>query len=207
MTKHKDIQNPEDYTDKDYQKWEYLLLDPDTNKAELDDIVMTLAHLPTERAQELLKKFEGSDRAGEVSWLEPAMEENEMWLLNPDTDQKVRDMKAMKLSAKKQKIIVELMGKCDVYQYRIDLLKIEIDALNQMEKDETGEKFLKQIGYKKSALHDMIIWEQNHLEEAKDDIVMEEKISKKLEESVKTEEYKKLDFTTNDGWHFDGEEW
>ncbi len=207
MTKHKDIQNPEDYTDKDYQKWEYLLLDPDTNRKDLEEIVMILAHLPTEEARELLKNFEQSDRADEVSWLEPAMEENEMWLLNPDTDQKARDMKAMKLSAKKQKIIVELMGKCDVYQYRIDLMNIEIDALNQMEKEETDEEQKKEIGYKISALHDIIIWEHNHLEEARADIDMEEKISERIEENVKTAEYKKLDFTTNEGWHFDGEEW
>ena len=78
MTEHKDIQNPEDYTDKDYLKWEYLLLDPDTSRGELEEIVMTLAHLPTERAQEMMKKFEQSDRSDEVTWLEPAMEENEM---------------------------------------------------------------------------------------------------------------------------------
>ncbi len=53
----------------------------------------------------------------------------------------------------------------------------------------------------------MINLEQNHLEEAKDDIVMEEKFSEKIEKSVKTEEYKKLDFTGPNGWHFDGEEW
>ena len=207
MTEHKDIQNPDDYTDKDYQKWEYLLLDPDTSKAELEDIVMTLAHLPTEKAKELLKKFKQSDRADEVCWLEPALEENEMWLLNPDTDQKTRDMKAMKLSAKKQKIIVELMGKCDVSQYSIDLMNIEIDALNQMEKEEKDEEFRKEIGYRKSALNDMIIWEQSHLEEAKDEIAMEEKISEKIEENVKTEAYKQMDFSGPDGWHFDGEEW
>ncbi len=148
MTEHKDIQNPEDYTDKDYLKWEYLLLDPDTSRGELEEIVMTLAHLPTERAQEMLKKFEQSDRSDEVTWLEPAMEENEMWLLNPDTDQKARDMKAMKLVAKKDKIIVELMGKCNVYQYRIDLMNIEIDALNQMEKEETDEGLEKKLAIK-----------------------------------------------------------
>ncbi len=95
MTEHKDIQNLDDYTDKDYQKWEYLLLDPDTNRKELEEIVMTLAHLPTERAQEMLKKFEQSDRSDEVTWLEPAMEENEMWLLNPDTDP-MTDVEALK---------------------------------------------------------------------------------------------------------------
>ena len=40
---------------------------------------MTLAHLPTKRAQALLEKFSESDRADEVEWLEPAMDEGKAW--------------------------------------------------------------------------------------------------------------------------------
>lgn len=207
MTEHKDIQNPDDYTDKDYQKWEYLLLDEDTPRKELQEIVMTLAHLPTEQAQELLKKFKGSDRAGEVEWLDIAMDEGKTWLMWPDTEQKERDMKAMKLIAKKDDTIVDLMGKCDVHQYRIDLLDIEMDALNQLEKEEKDEEQKKEIGHRISAIHNIRIMEENHLEEAKEDIAMEERICEKIRESVKTEAYKKMDFSGIDGFHFDGEEW
>ena len=206
MVEHKDIQDPDNYTDKDYQKWEYLLLDPETSQDELEDIVMTLAHLPTKRAQELLKQFKESDRAGEVTWLEPAMDEGQAWLMWPDTDQKERDMKSMKLIAEKNEKIVDLMGKCDVHKYRIDLLDIEMDALKQLEKEEKDEEQKKEFGYRISALHDITIIEQNKLEEAKEDIAMEEKIIEKIRECVKTEAYKKMDFSGPDGWHFDGEE-
>ncbi len=207
MTEHKDIQNPDDYSDKDYKKWEYLLLDEETPRKELQEIVMTLAHLPTEQAQELLKKFKESDRAGEVEWLDVAMDEGEAWLMWPDTDQKERDMKAMKLIAEKDEKIVDLMGKCDVHQYRIDLLDIEMDALKQLEKEEKDGEQKKEIGYRIIAVHDIKIMEQNHLAEAEANIAMEEKICEKIRESVKTEAYKKMDFSGIDGFHFDGEEW
>jgi len=206
MTEHKDIQNPDDYTDKDYQKWEYLLLDPETKREELEEIVMTLAHLPTERAQELLKKFEGSDRAGEVAWLEPAMDEGKAWLMWPNNDKEERDMKALKLYFRKQDNIVELMGECSKYKYNIDLMKIEGEALEKLEQDELNEDQQEDIKHSKSALHDLIIIEKSHLEEAEKEIAMLEKISEKIKGSITTERYKNLESWDIDGFHFDGEE-
>ena len=38
---------------------------------------MLLAHLPTKKAQDLLKYFQKSDRAKEVEWLDIAIEEGQ----------------------------------------------------------------------------------------------------------------------------------
>ena len=73
MTEHKDIQDPKKYNEKDYEKFEYQLFAEDTPTEILKEIVMTLAHLPTKHAQNLLAKFNESDRAEEIEWLEPAM--------------------------------------------------------------------------------------------------------------------------------------
>jgi len=39
---------PEDYSAKDYAKFRYLLFSDETPREELEEICMTLAHLPTE---------------------------------------------------------------------------------------------------------------------------------------------------------------
>jgi len=57
MTEHKDIQNPDDYTDKDYDVFEMKLFSQFTSVEQLEEICMTLAHLPTKRAQELLDEY------------------------------------------------------------------------------------------------------------------------------------------------------
>jgi len=84
MTEHKDIQNPEDYSEKDYQRFRYLLTSDDTPVEELEEICMTLAHLPTEEAKKILAEFKNSERAEEVGWLDFAIEENETWYLSPN---------------------------------------------------------------------------------------------------------------------------
>jgi len=53
---------------------------------------MTLAHLPTAKAQLLLKDFKKSGRVSEITWLDFAMEEGQMWLLNPENEQEAQDL-------------------------------------------------------------------------------------------------------------------
>lgn len=205
MMNHKDIQDPENFSDKDYKKWDYLLFDDETSSEQLKDIVMTLAHLPTQRAQDLLEKFTNSNRAHEVEWLEPAMDEGKFWTISPRDEKEERDLMALKLYFRKQDTIVELMGECDKYEYNINLMKIEMEALEQLEQDELNENQQEDIKYRKSALHDLIIMEKSHLEEAKKDITVLEKISEKIIGSITTERYKDLQPWDIDGFHFDGE--
>ena len=60
---------------KDYEKFEYQLFAEDTPTEMLKDIVMTLPHLPTKRAHDLLARFNETDTAEEIEWLEPAIDE------------------------------------------------------------------------------------------------------------------------------------
>lgn len=205
MMNHKDIQDPDNFSDKDYKKWDYLLFDDETSSEQLKDIVMTLAHLPTQRAQDLLERFTNSNRAHEVEWLEPAMDEGKFWTISPRDEKEERDLMALKLYFRKQDTIVELMGECDKYEYNINLMKIEMEALEQLEQDELNENQQEDIKYRKSALHDLIIMEKSHLEEAKKDITVLEKISEKIIGSITTERYKDLQPWDIDGFHFDGE--
>jgi len=205
MTTHKDIQNPDNFNIKDYQKWEYLLFDDETSSEVLEDIVMTLAHLPTQQAQDLLDKFKHSENAHKVEWLEPAIDEGKLWLLSPTNEKEERDMKALKLYFKKENEIVELMGECNKHAYNIELMTIELEALNQLQQDKPDEAQVEDIKCRIIALNDLMKMEQNRLNEAKQEIAVLERINEKIKGSIKTERYKKLKAWDVDGFHFDGE--
>ena len=106
MPEHKPIQNPDNYSDKDYQKFHDKLFSSSTTKAELEEICMTLAHLPTKKAQELLNYFNKSDRASEVEWLEFAMQEGQFHYLsvkNEEEEEEKKTKEQMKSSVKTDK--------------------------------------------------------------------------------------------------------
>ncbi|MCD4693077.1 MAG: hypothetical protein K8R79_09195 [Calditrichales bacterium] len=206
MTEHKDIQDPKNYSEKDYKKFEYLLFAEDTETEALKEIVMTLAHLPTKRAQDLLAKFNESERAEEVEWLEPAMDEGRSWYLWPDNDEEERDMTALKLYHKNEDHIVKLMCECNVSEYQIKQYEIELEALDKLQREKLSKDEKEDIKYRIIAINDIIRMEKDKLNETNKDIALQEKINKKIIESIKTERYKDLEPWDIDGFQFDGEE-
>ncbi len=98
MAKHKEIQDPAKYTEKDYDIFEMKLFSQFTSVEQLEEICMdVLPHLPTKRAQDLLKTFSQSERAKEVGWLENAMNEGQYLYLSPMNAQEERDFLALKM--------------------------------------------------------------------------------------------------------------
>ena len=55
-------------------------------------------------------------------------------------------------------------------------------------------------------MNDFKTFEQNQIEEANNDFIMLELISKKIMDDIKTEQYKKLNGNDIRGFHFDREE-
>jgi len=206
MAGYKDLQDPKNFSEKDYKKFDYLLFAEDTETDVLEDIVMTLAHLPTKRAQDLLGKFNASDRAEEVEWLEPAIDEGKAWLIWPENEQEERDMMALKLYHKNSDHIVKLMGECEKSDYQIKLYEIELQAMKKLQKKKLSKDEKEDIKNKIIALNDLIKIEKNKLDETNKEIILQEKIIEKIKESIKTERYKKLEPWDIAGFHFDGEE-
>ncbi len=205
MTNHKNIQDPKKYSKKDYEKFEYELFAEDTPTQMLKDIVMTLAHLPTKRAQALLAKFNESDRAEEVEWLGPAMDEGKSLYIWPENDQEETDMMALKLYHKNNEQIIELMGEVDVSEYKNKQHEIELAALEKLQKEKLSKDEKEDIKYRIIAIKDMIKMEENHLEETKKDTAVQERINEKIKDGIKTEHYKNLEPWDISGFHFDGE--
>lgn len=205
MTEHKNIQDPKKYSKKDYEKFEYQLFADDTPTEMLKDIVMTLAHLPTKRAQDLLAKFNESDIAEEVEWLEPAMDEGKSLYIWPENDQEERDMMALKLYHKNNDQITELMDEVDVSECKIKQYEIELAALEKLQKEKLSKDEKEDIKYRIIAIKDIIKMEENHLDETEKDIAVQEKINEKIKEGIKTERYKNLETWDISGFHFDRE--
>ena len=166
---------------------------------------MTLAHLPTKRAQDLLARFKESERADEVEWLEPAIEEGKMWTIWPENEQEERDMLALKLYHKKDDHIVELMTQCDAIEYKMNQYEIELTALKELQKDRLNINDADEIKYKIITLTDLICVERKRLEKIRMDIELEEKIAEKIKAGIKTERYRDLESWDILGFHFDGE--
>lgn len=206
MAEHKELQNPENFSEKDYQKFEYLLFSEDTPTKVLEEIVMTLAHLPTKRAQDLLERFSKTDQAAEIEWMEPALDEGKAWFLWPQNEHEDRDMIALKLYHKKNDHIVELTAQLDVCEFRIKNYEIELETLRQLQEEKLSKNEKDDIGYRIIALDDMLRMEKNRLQETKLEIAIQEKINDKIIGNIKTERYKKLSAEEIMGFHFDGEE-
>jgi gas vesicle protein len=187
MVKHKDIQDPDDYSEKEYQLFEEILFSGKSSSKELEDVCMTLAHLPTKRAQDLLTRFKESERAEEVEWLEIALDEGKFHYLQPNNEKESRDFLSLKVIREKDDYIIELMKKKEDYELNIKKFEIELEALKKMQKE--GSAIKENI----SALKDLIKMEKNCHRETKDEIEFEEKLQRKIRESIDTERYKDID--------------
>jgi hypothetical protein len=186
MTEHQDIQNPDDYTDKDYAKFEKKLFAPTTSVKQLEKICMTLAHLPTSRAQELLERFSQSDRAGEVIWLESAIEEGQFHYLAPTNEQEERDFLALEVIEDIEDELCDLQGKYDELQVTLDKRLIEHNAIlelirqGELNKDEA-------VGFE-DAQRSM----KSEMEGIANRLAVKEKTLAQIKQSITTERYKDI---------------
>ncbi|MCD4819994.1 MAG: hypothetical protein K8S23_15020 [Candidatus Cloacimonetes bacterium] len=206
MTEHKAIQDPKKFSEAHYKFFQVKLFSKETSRKELEDICMTLGHLPTKEAQDLLDKFRKSERSKEVEWLECAIDEGKHWYLSPNDEKEERDFLALKMLQTKDDIIVDLMGKLAEHDFQIRTMNIELEAIEELKKDNNSDKQNDDIRYRIIALQELIGMETTKLEEVNAEIELEEKIREKIKQSITTERYKDVDSMYMSEVHFDGEE-
>jgi hypothetical protein len=148
---------------------------------------MTLAHLPTKEAQELLEKFRQSDRADEVGWLQCAIDEGRFHYLSPTNEQEERDYLALKVLQEMEDQVVELETEYSGYEIELNKLEIEHEAVAALvKKGEIDEN--EEILYQ-----DRKTMIESKMEELKKDIETQEKIFDQIKQSIKSEKYKDID--------------
>jgi hypothetical protein len=186
MTPHQNIQNPDDYSETDYQSYEQKLFAPLTSVDELEEICMTLAHLPTKRAQDLLGKFKKSRRASQVGWLDIAIEEGQLNYLSPNNEAERRDYLAVEVVQELEHEIIELEVKYDEFQLDWDKQDIIHEAVRELVK--LGEAAPEE----EMTLHDNQLWVESKMAELRSEIALKEKTVAQIKTSIKTDRYKNL---------------
>lgn len=196
MAKHKDIQNPDNYTEKDYDIFEMKLFSQFTSVEQLEDICMTLAHLPTKRAQDLLKTFSQSERAKEVGWLECAMDEGQYLYLSPMNAQEERDFLALKLLQELEDKIVDLQIKHDELDLAVRKQQIEQEAITALIK--RGELDQDEV----AKFYNADLRGESEMQELAQQIAIQEKICQQIKASIMTERYKNVPTSYMQHIHF-----
>lgn len=187
MAEHKPIQHPNEYTDEDYEEFEMKLFSQFSSVEQLEDICMTLAHLPTKEAQDLLEKFRRSERASEVGWLECAVDEGQYLYLSPTNDQEERDFLALKVIQEIEDKTLELQMEWDDLKLGLDKLKIQEEATQELIRQ--GELDADEaLGFETVRMID-----EDKMTKLADEMAVNEKIMKQIRASITTERYKNVD--------------
>ena len=186
----------QDYQNEDYKTFEQKLFSELTPVSELQEICMTLAHLPTKRAQELLAQFRQSERASEVGWLECAVDEGQFHYLLPENEQEEHDLLTLKVIQELEDAIVDLQIKYDEGQLFLKKRQIEHDAILELIKQgELDEE--EALGFE-----DFRMVEESQLEDLAKEIAVKEKTVAQLKKSIQTTKYQNIDMTFIRHIHF-----
>jgi hypothetical protein len=197
MTEHSSIQDPEDYSDEEMMAFATRLFGPTTPVDELERICMTLAHLPTEAAQHLLRRFRESARASEVSWLECAVDEGAFHLLQPRNDLEEQEFLTLKVIAEIEDEILDLSVQRDQLDLQRRKLCLRFDAVKalvaakQLDPDEA-------LGF-----HDALLCIDNDISALDARIEVEEAIAHHLKGTITTARYRNADMDVVRHIHLD----
>lgn len=184
MIQPKEVQNPDDYTEEDYQTFETKLFSPDTEVSELGYVCMTLAYLPTKQAQDLLGKFRETDRAGVLVWLDKAVEEGQLHYISPQNKQEDKDYLALKVMQEIEDEIAERRLEYEELQLRMEKMEIEHEAVRELvEKGELEADAEQDINNEKIAT-------KSRVEKLSQHISIKEKTVAQIKKSIQTERYK-----------------
>ncbi|WP_295392852.1 hypothetical protein [uncultured Thiodictyon sp.] len=187
MTEHMPIQDPEDFSPEDLMRLAEVLFSPLSGVNELERACMTLAHLPTAEAQDLLKRFTASSRAAEVSWLECAVEEGQQVLMEPTNDLEEREFLTLKVIQELTDESYELEAKRDQQRVSIEKGEIRLGALQALA---AAGKYdpIAVLGYSGG-----IDCERNDMDELTEEIALKEAMIEHLRASITTPRYRDVD--------------
>lgn len=187
MTEHIAIQDPDDYSPEDLMRMAEHLFAPLTPVAELERICMTLAHLPTQEAQDLLARFKISPRAGEVGWLECAVEEGTYHLLSPANPLEEREYLTLKVIQELTDEVTDLELERDKTSISREKGEIRLSALQALA--DAGKVHPDEVlGYGCG-----IECETNRIDELNREIELKEAMITHLTASITTPKYRKVD--------------
>lgn len=199
MTDHLPIQDPDDWSPEALMRMAEALFAPLTPVPELERICMTLAHLPTEDAQNLLARFRASPRASEVSWLECAIDEGAFHLLTPTNALEERELLTLKVIEDLENELVDLDCELQVVRLARDKAEIRRSALEVLA--DAGSVHPDEL----EGLRCGIRCDENRIEALTAETERKEAMIEILRASITTPRYRNADPSAVRCFHLDGE--
>ena len=186
----------EDLSEAKYNKIEALLFSNSTSVKELREICMTLAHLSSKRAQDLLGRFKKSKRANEIGWLDCAIEEGQWWYLDPQNDFEEREYLALKIMQEIEDELIEIEIEIDDFRLEKRWQEIEHKALRELaERNKISNDEI--LG-----LDDLETFNDSKIKDLEKKIEFKQKLFDHIKGSIKTERYKNMDLSEMRSIHF-----
>ncbi len=196
MKKIKELLSNDDFTEENYHIFKKKLFSDSTPLDEVGRICMTLAHLPSKRAQDLLASFKESANAHKVKWLDLAIEEGQFVYLSPQNEQEDRDYMALKVIQEMQDEVLDLEIKLNEAIIDIDTMKIKHEAIKELVKK--GEIDAEE----ELGLNDVMLLLESKVDDLNQDIERNNKIFLQITKSIKIKRYKDVDPSVMRDIHF-----
>ena len=197
MTEHLPIQDPDDYDEADLMRFAETLFSPLTDSNELERICMTLAHIPSKEAQDLLNRFKDSARAGDVDFLDLAVDEGTYLYLSPTNEQEEHEFLVIKVIQEMTDAVIKLEMERDQIDLKLRKMASRhaatraLVAAQELDPDELP------------GLDDAELCLKNDISELAYRIENQEKVIEYLRASIQTEKYKNVDHSMMQHIHFD----
>lgn len=179
-----------------YKDYEKILSSNSSSVKDLESVCMTLAHIPSKNAQDILGKFRKSKRAHEVGWIECAIEEGKWWYMDPQNELEEREYLSLKIMQEIEDELIEFGIELDNIRLEMRKQEIEHKAIRDLVKNNKIDKD-EALG-----LDDLEILNKSKIENLTDKIDLNEKIFSQIKGSIKTERYKDMDLSEMRSIHF-----
>jgi hypothetical protein len=187
MTEHCTSQEPDGQEPYELMDFAERLFSPTTSAAELERICMHLAHLSSDEAQALLKRFRESPRASAVEWLDCALEEGAFNLLSPRNELEEKEFLVLKVIEDAQEAIDDLCMRHEDLDLCRRKLRVRRDALHAL--SAAGRARGEQAAEADGELARV----DAEMAELAERIALEEALIEELRASIKTVRYRNAD--------------
>ena len=186
-TKYNKRTQKHDETSGEFSRFEAELNSPDTPGACLKQICMTLAHMDSSEAQELLARFKESKRAKEVPWLDMAIDEGGFIHMEPRDEEEEKDYLALKMVQEMNDQLTDLG--IELSEARLNLRKSRIEEAAIRELVRANEL----QDHHESVARNTRIELESSIVALSDHIERKEKVMNRIHQSIRTQKYLELE--------------
>jgi hypothetical protein len=182
---------PDDYTPAELKFWIAKLYDPHTPTDELQRIAMTLAHVDHPEALQALEQFRESPRAGEVEWIDCAIDECAYGVLSPTNGREKKDYVHVELWQEYEEELLDKVAQRDAAEVHKQHLEVEKELLANAIANAPDASIRLQLMARESGIDHLILMAENDRTNLEEEIAALEYLIAQVEKAVESPIYRK----------------